>query len=129
MKRHRLLSLALALLMALSFLPVKAHATNSDFVIEDGTLKEYRGPGGDVVIPEGVTSIEGYRSLTQPEGRLIWDKEKLETFPEGRVYGPGDAWFSSTDGVHDTVTFAHFPHLNFPAYRALGRLMRSYHSC
>lgn len=24
----------------------------SDFVIEDGILKEYRGPGGDVVVPE-----------------------------------------------------------------------------
>ena len=29
----------------------------SDFVIENGVLTEYKGPGGDVVIPEGVTSI------------------------------------------------------------------------
>ena len=29
----------------------------SDFVIEDGVLKKYVGPGGDVVIPEGVTEI------------------------------------------------------------------------
>lgn len=29
----------------------------SDFIIEDGVLTEYVGPGGDVVIPEGVTSI------------------------------------------------------------------------
>ena len=28
-----------------------------DFVIENGVLKEYVGPGGDVVVPEGVTSI------------------------------------------------------------------------
>ena len=28
----------------------------SDFVIENGVLKKYVGPGGDVVIPEG-----GYR--------------------------------------------------------------------
>ncbi|MBQ6829582.1 MAG: leucine-rich repeat domain-containing protein [Clostridia bacterium] len=28
-----------------------------DFVIENGVLKKYVGPGGDVVIPEGVTSI------------------------------------------------------------------------
>ncbi len=27
------------------------------FVIRDGVLTEYRGPGGDVVIPEGVTAI------------------------------------------------------------------------
>ena len=29
----------------------------SDFIIENGVLKKYVGPGGDVVIPEGVTSI------------------------------------------------------------------------
>ena len=26
---------------------------NSDFVIENGVLVKYNGPGGDVVIPEG----------------------------------------------------------------------------
>ena len=48
----------------------------NDFVIENGVLKEYQGQGGDVVIPEGVTSIGdgafwGCRSLTSvviPEG-------------------------------------------------------------
>ena len=29
----------------------------NDFVIENGVLKKYKGQGGDVVIPEGVTSI------------------------------------------------------------------------
>ena len=29
----------------------------SDFVIENGVLTNYIGKGGDVVIPEGVTSI------------------------------------------------------------------------
>lgn len=50
--------------------------TSSDFVIENGVLTRYRGPGGDVVIPEGVTSIDGaafYKrndltSVTIPEG-------------------------------------------------------------
>ena len=28
-----------------------------DFVIVNGVLKEYTGPGGDVTIPEGVTEI------------------------------------------------------------------------
>ena len=42
----------------------------SDFVIENGVLKKYKGPGGNVVIPEGVTSIERgvfmhHRSLTR----------------------------------------------------------------
>lgn len=30
---------------------------NDDFIIENGVLKKYIGTGGDVVIPEGVTSI------------------------------------------------------------------------
>lgn len=29
----------------------------SDFVIQDGDLKQYTGPSGDVVIPDGVTGI------------------------------------------------------------------------
>ena len=37
----------------------------NDFVIENGVLKEYTGPGGDVVIPDGVryqrSSICGIR--------------------------------------------------------------------
>lgn len=32
----------------------------SDFVIENGVLKKYTGPGGDVVIPDGVTKIATY---------------------------------------------------------------------
>ena len=48
----------------------------NDLVIEQGVLTKYTGPGGDVVIPEGVTVIEkktfrGCRrlsSVTVPEG-------------------------------------------------------------
>lgn len=32
-------------------------SNSSDFIIENGVLKKYVGPGGDVVIPHGVTSI------------------------------------------------------------------------
>ena len=32
----------------------------NDFVIENGVLKKYVGPGGDVVIPDGVISIGNY---------------------------------------------------------------------
>ena len=45
-----------------------------DFIIVNGVLKEYRGPGGDVVIPEGVRSIGskafykcGLTSVTIPD--------------------------------------------------------------
>ena len=62
---------------------------------------------------------------TLNEGRLIWDATKLETFPE-RVYTAGDAWFSSTDGKHDNVTYVHFPHMEFSVYGELGKLLRKY---
>ena len=34
----------------------------SDFIIENGVLKKYVGPGGDVIVPSGVTKIDGYWS-------------------------------------------------------------------
>ncbi|MGN1001190.1 MAG: leucine-rich repeat protein [Oscillospiraceae bacterium] len=55
MKRSIALFLALALCVGLlGILPVHA---DSDFVITDGVLLAYYGPGGDVVIPDGVTAI------------------------------------------------------------------------
>ena len=52
-----------------------ASSDPADFEIEDGTLKKYRGNGGDVVIPNGVTSIgdcafygcRGLTSITIPK--------------------------------------------------------------
>lgn len=29
----------------------------NDFIIENGVLKKYTGPGGDVVIPEGMKKL------------------------------------------------------------------------
>ena len=48
----------------------------NDFVIENGVLKKYQGQGGDVAIPEGVTSIgreafyycQSLTSVVIPEG-------------------------------------------------------------
>ena len=37
-----------------------AMSSSADFVIQDGKLKKYTGPGGDVVIPDGVKSIGEY---------------------------------------------------------------------
>ena len=37
-----------------------AKADKNGFIIEDGVLTGYTGPGGDIVIPKGVTSIGNY---------------------------------------------------------------------
>lgn len=64
---------------------------------------------------------------TLPEARLMWDAEKVKDMP-ARTYGPGDAWFSSTDGIHDRVSFVHFPVMSFPVYGEMGRLLNLYYS-
>lgn len=58
---------------------IRAASSPSDFVIEDGVLKQYVGLGGDVVVPKGVTEISmncfEYRkdivSVVIPEGVQI----------------------------------------------------------
>jgi len=54
--KKRFLSLALALALCLG-LAAPVLAADGDFTIEDGVLTSYNGSGGDVVIPDGVTSI------------------------------------------------------------------------
>lgn len=65
---------------------------------------------------------------TVDEARLMWDSDKLKDFNNGRVYNAGDAWFSSTDGKHDNVSYVHFPKMNFKVYAELGRLLNEYYS-
>ena len=55
--RKRAISLLLALVLCLGLIPTAAVAAEDDFVIENGVLTKYTGPGGDVVIPDGVTEI------------------------------------------------------------------------
>lgn len=64
---------------------------------------------------------------TRAEGLLMWDAEKLDNSVGDRVYNAGDAWFSSTDGMHDAVSYVHFPVMDFPAYRELGQLLKEYY--
>lgn len=64
---------------------------------------------------------------TITEARLMWGSDKLKNFNSARVYGAGDAWFSSTDGTHDEVSYVHFPVMDFPVYRELGKLLEQYY--
>lgn len=82
-------------------------------------------------LPSMLKSAMTTKLLFKPtitEGRLIWDSEKLKDFNTGKVYNAGDAWFSSTDGIHDEVSYVHFPIMNFPLYRELGRLLDEYYN-
>ena len=57
---------------------------NSDFVIENGVLKEYTGSGGDVVIPEGVTEIGAGVFISYRANRLVANTNvKTVTVPLG----------------------------------------------
>lgn len=81
-------------------------------------------------LPAMLRSAMSTRILFRPtmaEARLLWPPEKLEALNTGRVYGPGDAWFSSTDGEHDNPGYVHFPYLKLHAYEELGRLLQSYY--
>lgn len=64
---------------------------------------------------------------TMPEARLMWDASKLEALTDARPFAQGDAWFSSTDGLHDNVTYVRFPRMKFEVYRELGRLLNAYY--
>lgn len=69
--KRRSIALFLAFLMALTLIPTAAFAAgNDEFTIEDGILTAYNGPGGDVVIPEGVTGFCGPR---RPDGDDVSD--------------------------------------------------------
>lgn len=80
-------------------------------------------------LPSMLRSAMSTKILFKPtlnEGRLMWDSDKLKDFSE-RVYNAGDAWFSSTDGIHDRVSYVHFPIMNFAVYKELGRLLEEYY--
>lgn len=80
-------------------------------------------------LPAMLRSAMGTKILfrpTLPEARLLWSADKLEAMMDKGHYGPGEAWFSSTDGEHDDISFVRFPRLEFPAYKALDNLLRLY---
>lgn len=64
---------------------------------------------------------------TMAEARLMWDSEKLKDLPE-RIYKTGEAFFTSTNGVNENVTYVSFPYMDFKVYHELGRLLKSYYA-
>lgn len=81
-------------------------------------------------LPSMLRSAMGTKILFKPtlsEARLLWGSEKLEALNATRIFGAGDAWLSSTDGINDNITFCHFPMMDFPVYRELGRLLTAYY--
>ena len=131
-----------------SLLPSKAAKDDPDYCLAtfDGLLRRVVTMGASagcyVIISIAEASVESgglpamLRSAmstrilfrpTRSEGLLMWDKTMLDTMPP-RVYKAGDAWFSSTDGEHDAVSYVHFPVMQFPIYRELGRLLAEYYS-
>lgn len=86
-------------------------SNTNDFVIENGVLKKYVGPGGDVVIPEGVTEIKfdamldcGISSLHLPA-----TLEKIPVFSPAHLVDfsvdMGNSHYKCVDGVlYDSTT-------------------------
>lgn len=98
--KKQIISLVVALMLCLSLLPaVPATAADSDFIIENGVLIQYVGPGGDVVIPDGVTEIGRYFPMWVENGfgvSAFWDcstitsivmPDSVKTIPEDAFWG------------------------------------------
>lgn len=58
----------------------------NDFVIENGVLIQYTGPGGDVVIPDGITAIGERAFFMREKVESVWIPEGVETI-EGDTVG------------------------------------------
>lgn len=85
---------------------------------------------GEAGLPNMIKNACSTRILYRPttdEGSFLWNRENLKDFPP-RTYLPGDAWFSSTDGIHDRVSVVQFPLMQFKVYKELGRLLQEYYN-
>ena len=86
------------------------------------------GEGG---LPSMLRSAMSTKILFRPtksEADLLWDSAKTKNMLLERPYAPGEAWFSSTDGTHDEISFVRFPVMDFPAYAELSRLLEAYYA-
>ena len=80
-------------------------------------------------VPSMIRSAMGTKILMRPtkqEGMLLWSTDKMDTLLERR-YAQGDAWISSTDGLHDNPSFVQFPKMEFPEFEVLRALLHRYY--
>ncbi len=84
----------------------------SDFVIENGVLKKYVGPGGDVVVPEGVTEIGNRAFEDRSDLTSIVLPESLTNIGEGAFISchslTGIALPETLTGIGDSAFFGCF---------------------
>lgn len=130
-----------------SVFPKRAVKDNSDYSLTefDSVLKRILTMGASagcyVIISIAEASVDegglpsilknacGTRVLFKPtktEAKFLWDADRYKDMPQ-RVYRAGNAWFSSTDGIHDMVSYVRFPKMKFRIYRELGRLLQAYY--
>ena len=110
--KKQIISIALIFVMLAAFLPgagLAAFAADGDFTIKNGVLTKYNGSGGDVVIPEGVTSISDFAfglnstmtSVTIPKTVTAIGEDTFSTCSglTKFVVKSGNPSYSSKDGV------------------------------
>ena len=133
---------------ARSIFPTKADKDHPDYTLAnfDGLVKRIVTMGASagcyIIISIAEASVESgglpamIRSAmstricfkpTMAEARLMWDSEKLKDLPE-RIHKTGEAFFTSTNGVNENVTYVSFPYMDFKVYHELGRLLKSYYA-
>lgn len=94
--------------------------------IAEASVDESGGGGLPAMLRSACSTKVLFRP-TLPEARLMWDSEKLKALNATRVFNAGDAWFSSTDGVNDDISFVHFPQMHFKVYAELATLIKDYY--
>ena len=63
----KVLSVLLALCLLFGAVPLSASAAGEEFVITDGVLTAYNGPGGEVVVPSTATEVDMFAFAEKQE--------------------------------------------------------------